>query len=163
MTDLTITRDTVTRLSEHIYLHGARNVETGGFLLSEARQPDNLCGLALAGRVGIRRAPDLFEVSGSAIERLFSWAAENDLRIRAQAHSHREGAFLSPTDLRYGFSVAGFITSVVPFYRAPSHEPRDWGWWRYQSDTWVVQKSPRVIGGSTSVVIFDAQGITHGG
>jgi hypothetical protein len=159
MTELRVTRDLVDTLTADVRRFGARNAETGGFLLSTEAQPDRLTVLALAGQDGIGRRRGLFTVSGTAIERLFSWAGERELRIRAQVHSHAHDAFLSPTDLRHGFNVAEFITAVVPYFAAPSPEPVDWGWWQRSATAWLTRPAPTVVVGAVTAVHFDQAGI----
>ena len=159
MSQLRLTRTVVDALTADIRCWGARGAETGGFLLASESDPDRLTILALAGQAGISRRRGLFAVSGPAIEQLFTWAADRELRIRAQVHSHARGAFLSPTDLRHGFDVVGFISAVVPHFTTPSAEPRDWGWWQRTSTLWEAFPAPNVIAGAGSMVRFDQGGV----
>lgn len=159
MSSLLITRDLVDALVAEIGVWGARHAETGGFLLAAEDRPDRANVLALAGQAGIVRRRDLFTVSGGAIERLFSWAGDAELRIRAQVHSHARGAFLSRTDLRHGFDVDGFITAVVPHFASPSVRPGDWGWWQRGSGRWQAQRAPDVIAGPVRIFHFDERGL----
>jgi hypothetical protein len=156
---LSVSRDAIRHLSTEIAVHGARPAETGGFLLAHANTRERLDVLALADQVGINRGRDLFRIRSSAIERLFTWAGDQDLLIRAQVHSHRGGAFLSETDLRHGFAVEGFITSVVPNYARPPDDPASWGWWSYSARRWRVLCPPSVAPGRARVVRFDQAGV----
>jgi hypothetical protein len=159
MTSLTITKEAVVRLAAEVGRFGTDEAETGAFLLVGASGEDRLNVVALAGHAGIDRRRDRFGVSGEAVERLFVWAGDRGLRIRAQVHSHRHKAFLSRTDLDYGFAVEGFISSVVPQYGDPPAEPSDWGWWIYERGAWRGAPPPRVIDDSTGFVSFDARGV----
>jgi hypothetical protein len=161
MSALVITEQAVARLLADVRLHGARRVEAGAFLLAREIAPERLELVALAGERGIRRARDLFKVPGRAIERLFTWASDRDLMIRAQVHSHRRTAFLSPTDLRGGFSVDGFVTCVIPYYAEPPAEPEGWGWWEYGAGRWRTRTAPTPVAGEAEVVYFDTGGV-HG-
>lgn len=161
MSRLLVTRALVDALVSEVGSWGIRGAETGGFLLAPERQPGRASVLALAGGPGVVRRRDVFIVSGTAIERLFSWAADGELLIRAQVHSHARGAFLSPTDLRHGFDVDGFITAVVPNFAAPSAEPSHWGWWRRGEDQWRPVRAPDVVAGAVETVHFDEAGV-HG-
>ena len=116
MNRLLLTRNPVDALVAEIGAWGDRHAETGGFLLAAEDNADRATVLALGGQSGIVRRRNLFTISGGAIERLFSWAGDTELRIRAQVHSHAHGAFLSRTDLQHGFDVDGFITAVVPHF-----------------------------------------------
>jgi hypothetical protein len=159
MSQLRVTEAAVAALIADIRGWGGAGAETGGFLLARESDPHRLSIVALTGQAGITRRRGLFAVSGPAIEQLFSWAADSDLRIRAQVHSHAHGAFLSATDLRHGFDVAGFISAVVPHFTAPSAEPGDWGWWQRTATQWQASSAPRVVAGPASIVRFDHGGV----
>lgn len=159
MIRLLVTRNLVDALVADISAWGTHNAETGGFVLASEHRPDRANVLALAGQSGIVRRRDLFTISGAAIERLFSWAADAELRIRAQVHSHARGAFLSRTDLKHGFDVDGFITAVVPHFATPSADPGDWRWWQRGSSRWHPYRAPDVVAGSVRVVCFDEDGL----
>jgi len=159
MTELLITRNLVDGLVEDMRRFGAHTQETGAFLLATEQKPNRLTLLALAGTAGISRRRELFTVSGSAIERLFSWAGDHELRIAAQVHSHAREAFLSPTDLRHGFDVAGFITAVVPHFAQPSREPDHWGWWQRSPSAWQPRRAPTVVAGAVRTFRFDEAGV----
>lgn len=159
MSRLLITRHLVDALVAEIGAWGERNVETGGFLLAAEDHPDRANVLALAGEAGIVRHRDLLTISRSAIERLFTWAGDAEMRIRAQVHSHARVAFLSRTDLHHGFDVDGFITAVVPHFAAPSADPGDWGWWQRGGGRWQARRAPDVVVGTVHIVRFDEGGL----
>jgi hypothetical protein len=142
--------------------YGALACETGGFLLTTAGTPERLAIAALADERGIDRRRGLFEVSGRAIERLFAWAGERELAIRAQVHSHGRRAFLSRTDVEHGFTVEGFTTAVVPWFAAPPADPARWGWWRCAGGDWLTADAPAVIEAAAEIVHFDEDGVRAG-
>jgi hypothetical protein len=141
-------------LLDDVRVWGADGVETGGFLLAAPRQPISV--LALGGTAGITRRRSVFRVSPRALAQLFNWASERELHVAAQAHSHRGRAVLSETDLRHGFSVRGFTTTIIPYFAAPPEAPQAWGWWRYESE-WRDVKAPSVIAGDTTIIYFDEE------
>lgn len=158
MSELAVTDSLVGTLLDEIRRHGGRTNETGGFIGgSSLDAPADL--LVLAGERGIRRRRDLFQVSGPAVGCLFDWASERGVSLRAQFHSHRRKAFLSPVDLEYGFAVDGFVSSVVPAYADPPAPPADWGWWRFRANAWLPIDAPEVVAGDAEVVYFDEDGI----
>jgi hypothetical protein len=113
----------------------------------------------MTGTAGVDRGWGLFRVSGKAIEALFEWSEQQDLRIPAQFHSHRYGAFLSPIDQREGFNVLGFISCVIPAFEQPSEDSKKWGWWTFDGTAWVAT-SPALLGeGDVQVVSFDEDGV----
>jgi hypothetical protein len=134
--------------------------EIGGFLLG-SEDSRAVSVLALTGHHGITRRRDLFTVSGAALTTLFEWADERSLTILAQWHSHRRGAFLSRTDLKYGLNIPGFHSAVVPFYEDPSPDFLDWGWWTYESGRWIVSNPARRVANDKFVqVTFDEEGVS---
>lgn len=153
---LTIAGDVRATLLADVRRWGAHGVETGGFLLDSSGGPISI--VALAGSNGIVRRRDLFVASSRALAQLFSWAADHELHIAAQAHSHGGRAFLSETDRRHGFSVAGFTTIVIPFFAAPPDDVRAWGWWRYDRG-WRQAEAPTVVPGAVTIVHFDEDGV----
>jgi hypothetical protein len=134
--------------------------ETGGFLLgSEDSRAASV--LAVAGDRGITRRRDLFIVTGAALSTLFEWADDLDRTIVAQWHSHRRGAFLSPTDLKYGLNVPGFHSAVVPYYKDPSPDFLDWGWWTYEGGKWIASRPARRGPAEGFLqVTFDEEGVS---
>jgi proteasome lid subunit RPN8/RPN11 len=136
--------------------HGAREAETGMFLLAPpgATTVDTL---ALAGTIGVTRSRGQFALTGKALNRLFAYARAQQLEILAQIHSHAGPAFLSEVDLRHGFAVEGFTTSVIPTYRRPPLYPAGWGWWRHDGCRWrTVTPYPSVDGNGT-IIAFDEE------
>jgi hypothetical protein len=139
---------------------GQRGGETGGFLLAPAGSREGASVLALAGEIGVERRRDLFRISGIALAALFEWADDHDLAIAAQWHSHRLGAFLSETDLAYGFNVPGFRSAVVPNYLRASADPAEWGWWRYHEGSWQTTPAPTPVETPCSSILFE-EGRVH--
>jgi hypothetical protein len=147
MNGLTLREGAVNLLLEEVETFGAVPAETGAFLLAREDNIDELSVVAVPGGEGVSRRRNLFAVSAEAISRLFDVATQRGLVIRAQLHSHRRGAFLSPTDLEHGFNVEGFVTCVVPTYASPPREPARWSWWRFETGTWVRHPAPSILPG----------------
>jgi hypothetical protein len=140
-------------------LYGGRGSETGLFLLAPPDAVD-ISHVAFAGVRGIARRRGLFTVSPKALAKLFRYAREHGLGVAAQGHSHEHGAFLSECDLRHGFAVEGFTSTVIPEFKAPSAEPADWGWWRYQRGRWQACDPYRTAPGAARAVLeFDEDGV----
>jgi hypothetical protein len=158
MTDFALTAAARDAILAEVRSYGARNVETGGFLLAPIESPKILQTVALAGSAGVERRFGLFEVSAEAINQIFTWASEHELRIAAQVHSHGRRAFLSSTDIEHGFSVEGFTTAVIPYFRDPPIEPSDWGWWVYKKE-WTSTTAPTLVEGDCKTIRFDADGV----
>ncbi len=148
----------VDRLIDEIKVFGVEDLETGAFLLAPATAPDRIRVVALAGHQGITRRPDQFIVAGAALERLFGWAEDHQLRVRAQLHSHRGPAFLSHTDRSHGLNVPGFLATIVPCFAAPPRTPSAWGWWRYDS-IWRPTAPSASNAQPASIVRFDEGGV----
>jgi hypothetical protein len=148
------------RLHADIAHHGALGVESGMFLLA-SHASNTIDTLALAGTAGVTRHRDHFALSGKALALLFRHARDCDLHVLAQVHSHREGAFLSASDLRHGFAVEDFTTSVVPNYRRPTRDPASWGWWRYDGRRWASTAPYTATGAAATAetIVFDERGI----
>jgi hypothetical protein len=162
---IVIPADAVTAVIGETAAFGARDLETGGFVLvprvtSPGGDPP-AAAIALAGDAGIVRHRDLFQISERALDRVFTFADDHDLWIPAQFHSHRVGAFLSVTDKRHGLRVDGFISVVVPAYASPPRDLTRWGWWQFESGRWRDAESGHVTGGTVEVVRFDEAGV-HG-
>jgi hypothetical protein len=150
----------IAAITDEVRAYGKQRVETGGFFLSSIEDPEQISTLALAGTAGITRKRGLFRVSGAALDRLFTWADEREMRIPAQFHSHRGRAFLSPTDLTHGLSVRGFVTCIVPFWSDPPDDPGRWGWWRFDGERWTDEPCPPAdTRGTVGVVTFDERGV----
>jgi hypothetical protein len=139
--------------------YGAKNVETGGFLLAP-RGEDTISIVALAGDAGITRRRDLFQLSECALDRLFAHADERDLWIPAQFHSHGLNAFMSACDVDHGLSVHGFVTTIVPYFASPPEDAAQWGWWRFGS-AWTPVAPPSTSHAPVRVIAFAEDGI-HG-
>jgi hypothetical protein len=145
---------------EHVIRYGALDVETGLFLLAP-RGSDTVTSVAFAGTHGVERHRGRFALSGRAVSKLLRYLGEQDLISAAQVHSHRGRAGLSRTDLNYGFSVEGFTSAVIPYYRRPPLDPKDWGWWRYHDGHWqtIGPFSLDTNASEVSAVIFDEGGV----
>jgi hypothetical protein len=152
-TALSLPRGLPDRIAAEARAAGASAVETGGYLLAEGSQPVSV--LALTGTQDIHRERGIFHIGSRAMATLFDWASVRSLRVVAQWHSHRYEAFLSETDLAYGFNVPGFRTCVVPDYEQPSSDPRDWGWWLFDQE-WMETSAPVVVTGPFDVITFEA-------
>lgn len=159
MSELVMPLDMASEIVREVRSFGTMRKETGGFLLAPDTNSAELEVLALAGTAGIRRKIDLFVVSGTAIERLFTWASHERLAIRAQVHSHGRRAFLSRSDIRHGFTVEGFVTSVVPYFLDPPATPDAWGWWQCRAGRWREHEAPDLGSGTVRVVRFDEDGV----
>lgn len=146
----------------HVKEHGFRGAETGAFLLASDEAADDISLVVFAGEERIVRGPEVFRVSGRAVGRLLGWADENGMRVRALVHSHKRRAFLSKTDLKHGFAVRGFTTTIVPWYAAPSPNPSDWAWWRYEGGEWRVLDPATVVNRAAGFLVFDEGGIREG-
>ena len=159
MGQFTVPTDMSATIASVAQITGGQLVETGGFLLGAVNTTD-ATGLALTGDAGIERRKDLFQVSGLALSVLFEWADDHGMTVIAQWHSHRLGAFLSPTDLKYGLNVRDFHTSVIPHYQNPSRDPADWGWWTYNGTSWAVSAPPRSTSSAFRTITFE-EGRVH--
>jgi hypothetical protein len=160
MSALLVPQTAVDAIVDEVKRYGLAHVETGGFLLVEAGRLDQVTLVALAGAAGIWRAGELFKVSGAALARLFDWASQEGLLVRAQIHSHRVGAFLSRTDARHGFTVEGFTSAVVPDFASPPSDPGAWGWWRCESGRWRKCAPATLSGDRAGTVWFDEEGVS---
>jgi proteasome lid subunit RPN8/RPN11 len=145
-------------LNAHIRSYGVDDAEAGAFLLGPYSQPIADV-LVFAEGVGVERSRGLFRVSGKAVEQLFAWADEHDLRVWGQVHSHPRGSFLSDTDETYGFRVRGFLSAVVPNYANPPDRPEDWGWWTFDGAAWVEAEAAAVAVADARIYRFDETGV----
>lgn len=155
--ELALPRSAAATVVAEVARFGTVRVETGGFLLAP-RDSDAVTIVALAGTVGIVRRRDLFQISDLALDRVFSYADEHDLWIPAQFHSHGMAAFMSECDVEHGLSVAGFVTTIVPYFAAPPADPAGWGWWRYQGE-WTPISPPRTTTAHVTVICFDEDNV----
>ncbi|WP_392544213.1 hypothetical protein [Oryzobacter telluris] len=158
MTQLHLGTDAVARLTADVARYGSRGVETGALLLTPIDDVA-VSVIALAGAAGIERHPGLLRFSTSVLSPLFSYAEENELQLRAQVHSHKFDAFLSPTDKAGNIRMVGFIACVIPNFATPSPDPSAWGWWTFGGQHWTPSASAVETDASTKVITFDAEGI----
>ena len=145
---------------EYVANYGTLDVETGLFLLA-SRASVQVSAVAFAGSRGVDRSPLRFALSGRAVSQLFRHLGERDLVALALVHSHRGPAGLSRTDLDHGFSVEGFTSAVVPYYRRPPHDPSRWGWWRHEQGRWHASAAFLLdsAAATVSAVVFDEDGV----
>lgn len=145
-------------VAEHVARWGAASAETGAFLL--ASEDDGAADtVAWPGVKGVVRRRDAFAVSGVALARLFDWASVTGRSVVAMLHSHGRHAFLSDVDLDHGFSVPGFVSGIVPHYKAPPCDLRQWGWWRFDEGRWVDTTPPIEAELTVVQVVFDEDGV----
>jgi hypothetical protein len=156
---LRLPRGALGSIAEHVRHYGAKGLETGAFLLADEAAPSIVVVVAFSGERGVTRRPDLFHVSGRALERLFTWADELRMRVRAQLHSHRREAFLSRTDQNHGLSVRGFTSAVIPNFVDPPRDPVRWGWWRFDGDAWLAIPPASLTETAVRFITFDEDGI----
>jgi hypothetical protein len=155
--NLSIADSVTTALQHHVREWGQLDRETGAFLLNHS-DSQIVDMIAWPQTAGVVRSRGQFRVSGLALARLFDWCGEHDVQIAALLHSHKKKAFLSPTDLKYGFAAEGFLSAIVPDYATPSANPARWGWWRFQDGEWVDEHSPIVRTAPFNGVSFDEDG-----
>ncbi len=146
------------QISAEVAAYGRRSLETGGFLLA-SRDDDVLSIIAFAGKAGISRCRDLFQVSERTLSTLFQFADDRDLYAPVQFHSHRLGAALSRTDREHGLRAEGFTSAVVPAYADPPDSLTDWGWWSFKTGAWVAATPPVPVTGGLTVAEFDEDGL----
>jgi hypothetical protein len=146
-------------IAAHVENWGRDRCESGLLLLGE---PEATLAdvVAWPGEKGIIRKRGKFAISGLALARIFDWATDREVVVRALIHSHGGRAFLSWVDLDYGFSVPGFISAIVPHYREPSSEVTDWSWWQFDGTEWADLDTPNVVSQPLSEVTFDEDGVT---
>ena len=135
-----ITDDAVAALVDDIRLYGQRGVESGAWLLAGSQDRNQV-------------------VSAKALSRLFEWAADDDLVVVAQVHSHLFSAFMSEADSRFGFRAEGFVSSIVPNAREAPPSPAGWGWWVLAGGAWHAGTPALVTPGSAQIVWFDEDGV----
>jgi len=141
-TELTIPTLLATTIAEEIAHYGAKNLETGGFLVAP-RGSTEVTGFAMAGASGIVRRPGLFQISERALDVLFNHVDKRDLWVPCHFHSHRFEAFMSRTDASHGINVEGFICTIVPNFECPPSDTTDWNWWKFTDGSWYPIASPR--------------------
>lgn len=140
MTQLELATDALIRLIGDVVRFGGDGQETAAILLS-SRHDRHADILALCGERGIERRPDQLVISGAALALLFDWADEVGAQVIAQVHSHGGLARMSPTDRRFGLTVEGFTSAIIPYFAEPPDDPSAWGWWRFQERAWVTAAS----------------------
>jgi hypothetical protein len=146
------------RIAAHVAEWGQRTSETGLLLLGSPH--DALAHVAAwPGTEGIVRRRGKFAISGLALAQIFDWATDRELSVRALIHSHGGRAALSRIDLDHGFSVPGFISAIVPDFRAPSREVADWGWWEFDGQDWAELEVPLLVDRPLTETTFDESGV----
>lgn len=158
--ELKLPRGAVAAITDEVRDYGAVSLETGGFLLAPVGG-HAVSKVALAGITGIVRHHNLLEISALAIDRLFTFADDNELWSPAQFHSHEQGRLLSLTDRRHGFRVEGFTSIVIPYFHAPSNEIRDWGSWIFEGGHWILGQPLAPSHGSAEFLRFDEDGVRN--
>lgn len=137
---------------------GRRGVETGGFVLATREDgPGDV--FAVCGTAGIIRRPDQLVISGEALAALFNYASDQGLSVACQVHSHQYAARMSPVDQRFGLTVEGFTSAIVPRWAAPPDDPEDWGWWRFADRSWSRTPAPDRVEAASRQVVFDERGV----
>jgi hypothetical protein len=155
---LQVGADAVATIVDDVRRYGGGGVETGSLLLTPRGEP-TASVLALAGEAGVTRHRGLFVLSAAALSPLFDYAEDNDLQVRAQVHSHRFEAFLSPTDKAGNIRMHGFIAAVIPTFATPSSDVAVWGWWVFEGAGWIATHPAIVSDLNTKVLTFDADGV----
>lgn len=153
-----ISTSVVEAIVDDVTSWGARGVETGGFILTRAN-PRLGDAVILCGETGITRRPDQLVISGEALAVLFDYAAAHDMVVACQLHSHQFGPRMSPTDKRFGLTVQGFTSVIVPRWSAPSWEPADWGWCRFTDGQWLGASAAESVEADARVLVFDERGV----
>ena len=134
MSVLTLSVTQVETICDEVRRFGAREKETGGFLLTSDRC--TISHVAIAGSAAIERDWGKFIVRREALDQLFTYAEDRDLHIAAMFHSHMQGAFLSRIDRTGGINMDGFISIVIPTFRNPPSDTSKWGFWIFQNREW---------------------------
>lgn len=158
-TNITLTPGAITVIVEDVCRFARSGVESGAWLLASERDRLQVSHVALLGTVGVVRRPDQLIVTAKGVSRLFSWAADSSLVVRAQVHSHLFGAFMSEADRRFGLGVEGFVSSIIPNAAAAQSSPEAWGWWSFRAGVWMPVQSAPVADGQVHVVHFDEDGV----
>lgn len=148
----------VRAIIDEVESFGHQNLETGGFLMM-GRGESTASAVAVAGTSGIVRRHNLLQISARALDRLFTHAAERDLWIPVQFHSHGISAFLSEPDEAHGLCVEGFVSTVIPHFFEPSSDMSAWGWWQYSSGQWLDFEAAHEVSGEITLIRFDEDGV----
>lgn len=158
-TSLSMTQAVVASVAAETQFYGERSLETGGFFVAPVGS-ESVTGVALAGETGIVRHRRLFQITERALDRLFTYAATQDLWLPAQFHSHERMAFMSETDMQHGLRVEGFISTIIPEFAAPPLDVHAWGWWQFHAGEWRACMPPTLASGAVDfVVVFDEDGV----
>jgi hypothetical protein len=155
----TIRDEVIAAVVDETTYYGSAQLETGGFLIAR-RGSEEICGAAMAGDVGILRRHNAFQISERALDRLFTYASDNDLWLPIQFHSHEFGSGMSKTDARHGLRAEGFISTILPRFACPTACLAAWGWWQFLSGDWrTCPAALEVAGGPDLLVTFDEGGV----
>lgn len=158
---LVLPRNAIKDMCKDVSKYGRLGLETGALLMCE--QNNNVVTtLALAGEAGVTRRYGLFILSMPVINQAFTYAEDRGLQVRAQVHSHAEGAFLSPTDKRGNLTMNGFIAAVIPHFEQPPNDPSAWGWWTFSTGYWRTSDPATVdMTSAGRVLTVDADGVSE--
>lgn len=158
MTALALSQAQIGTMCDEVRRFGALEQETGGFLLTADHQ--TVAHVALTGSVGIERDWGRFVVRVEALDQLFTYAEDRELRVAAMFHSHMRGAFLSPIDRTGGINMVGFTSIVIPTFENPPIETTGWGFWIFDGSQWHRAEPWAALGvASAAVLRFDASGV----
>ena len=158
MTALILAHAQVHVICDEVRRFGARELETGGFLLTSDHR--TVSHVALAGAAGIERDWGRFVVRREALDQLFTYAEDRDLRVAAMFHSHQHEAFLSPIDRTGGINMAGFTSMVIPTFEDPPTSTTSWGFWIFEAREWCHAEPWAAVGiASVAPLRFDAKGV----
>lgn len=155
---LRLPAEAVEAIVREVATWGRLGRESGVLLLASADEPLVVDAIGQPLDVGITRRRDEFAISGLALAQLFAHLDECDRVVAALIHSHGKRAFLSDVDLEHGFSVEGFVSSIVPSYADPPSEVRRWGWWIFLDGRWQDAEVPEVFPGGFLKIEFDEAG-----
>jgi len=161
MTNIVLPEDGLTTILGDVGHYGKAGLETGAFLIARLDEQD-VDTVALLGDQGIERHPDYLVISGVAMAALFNWADDHESRVVAQLHSHALEARMSVTDKRFGLTVEGFTSAIVPYAARPTADPNRWGWWTFRGGGWVSAQPAQLAKGSCHTVVFDEGGVRDG-
>ncbi len=146
-------------IQSHVAEFGQLSAESGGFFVGATDSPV-ITSIMFANGLGIERKHGGFAVSAKAIDVLFGWVENQGARVWAQFHSHPTDAFLSAIDIKYGFSVEGFTSAVIPRFSSPPRDSNQWGWWRYEGKSWQRITGPAIVRNQiVSVYTFGEDGV----
>jgi hypothetical protein len=157
--NMTVKTGVIDSVVEETTKYGSWRLETGGFLFGDTGTYE-ISGVAMAGDMGITRQPDLFEISERALDRLFTYAGDQDIWLPVQFHSHELYSDMSLADERYGLNAEGFVSTILPSFANPPTDPSNWGWCQFEAGLWRRCASASVVPGKAlTVVVFDEGGV----